>query len=44
MWLAPAYYLELACGVRLFPRFSVARFRQFTLVLLVAVSSAILLA
>lgn len=44
MWLAPAYYLGLACGVRLFPCFSAARFRQFTLVLLIAVSGAILIA
>ncbi len=44
LWLAPAYYLGLTCGVRLFPRFSATRFRQFTLVLLIAVSAAVLIA
>ena len=42
--LAPAYYLGLVLGLRLFPRFSDTRFRQFTLVLLIVVSTGILLA
>lgn len=44
LWLAPAYYLGLVVGVRLFPRFSDTRFRQLTLLLLIVVSIAILLA
>ena len=42
--LAPAYYIGLLAGLRLFPRFSDTRFRQFTLVLLIVVSAGILLA
>ena len=42
--LAPAYYLGLVLGLRLFPRFSDTRFRQFTLMLLIVVSTGILLA
>lgn len=42
--LAPGYYGGLMAGGRLFPRFSDTRFRQFTLVLLIAVSAAILVA
>jgi uncharacterized membrane protein YfcA len=42
--LAPGYYGGLVLGVRLFPKFSDTRFRQFTLLLLVAVSTGILLA
>lgn len=42
--LAPGYYGGLIAGGRLFPRFSDTRFRQFTLVLLIAVSAAILIA
>jgi uncharacterized membrane protein YfcA len=44
LWLAPAYYLGLLAGVRLFARFTDARFRQLTLVLLIAVSAGILVA
>jgi hypothetical protein len=44
LWLAPAYSLGLVGGVRLFPRFSDTRFRQLTLLLLIAVATAILLA
>ena len=43
LWLAPAYYLGLLSGQRLFARFSDTRFRQFTLLLLIAVSTGILL-
>jgi uncharacterized membrane protein YfcA len=42
--LAPAYYVGLLIGLRLFPRFSDTRFRQFTLMLLIVVSTGILLA
>ncbi len=42
--LAPAYYLGLILGLRLFPHFSDTRFRQFTLMLLIVVSTGILLA
>jgi len=42
--LAPVYYAGLFAGVRLFARFNDARFRQFTLLLLVGVSTGILLA
>ena len=41
--LAPAFYVGLAGGTRLFPRFSDARFRQFALVVMIGVSAAILL-
>jgi uncharacterized protein len=41
--LAP-YYFGLLIGLRLFPRFSETRFRQFTLMLLIVVSAGILLA
>ena len=44
LWLAPAYYVGLVIGLRLFPRFSDTRFRQFTLLLLIVVSTGILLA
>jgi uncharacterized protein len=44
LWLAPAYALGLVAGLRLFPRFTDARFRQLVLVLLIAMSTAILLA
>jgi len=40
--LAPAYYVGLLVGLRLFPRFSDTRFRQFTLLLLIVVSTGIL--
>jgi uncharacterized membrane protein YfcA len=42
--LTPLYWLGLVLGTRAFPRFNERRFRQFTLVLLVAVSTGILLA
>ena len=42
--LAPGYYVGLVLGLRLFPRFSDTRFRQFTLLLLIVVSIGILLA
>jgi uncharacterized membrane protein YfcA len=42
--LAPGYYVGLIAGGRLFARFSDTRFRQFTLVLLIAVSAGILIA
>jgi uncharacterized membrane protein YfcA len=42
--LAPAYYIGLVIGVRLFPHFTDTRFRQFTLLLLIVVSTGILLA
>ena len=42
--LAPGYYGGLLIGVRLYPYFSDTRFRQFTLLLLIAVSTGILLA
>ena len=44
MLLAPGYYVGLVLGLRLFPRFSDTRFRQFTLVLLIVVAIGILLA
>ncbi|HJU24757.1 MAG TPA: sulfite exporter TauE/SafE family protein [Casimicrobiaceae bacterium] len=44
VWLAPAYYAGLVSGARLFPRFNDARFRGFTLALLIAVSTGILIA
>ncbi len=43
LWLAPTYYCGLLLGQRLFSRFSDARFRQFTLLLLIAVAIGILL-
>jgi hypothetical protein len=42
--LAPGYFGGLLLGVRLFPYFSETRFRQFALLLLIAVSTGILLA
>ena len=42
--LAPAYYGGLVAGVRLFRHLSDTRFRQFTLLLLIVVSTGILLA
>lgn len=42
--LAPGYYGGLAAGTRAFARFNDVRFRQFTLLLLIAVSTGILLA
>jgi uncharacterized protein len=42
--LAPGYYAGVVLGSRLFPRFSDTRFRQFTLLLLMLVSTGILLA
>jgi uncharacterized membrane protein YfcA len=42
--LAPAYYGGLVVGTRLFSRFNETRFRQLTLLLLIAVSTGILLA
>lgn len=42
--LAPGYYGGLLLGVRLFPYFSDTRFRQFALLLLVAMSTGLLLA
>jgi uncharacterized protein len=42
--LAPGYYLGLLAGTRSFSRFNDARFRQFTLLLLIAVSAGILIA
>lgn len=44
LWLAPGYYGGLVVGTRLFSRFNDARFRQFTLLLMIAVSAGILLA
>ena len=42
--LAPLYLIGVLLGGRLFARFSDKRFRQFTLVLLLAVSTFIMLA
>ena len=42
--LAPGYYLGMVAGSRLFARFDDRRFRQFTLVLMMAVSVGILAA
>jgi uncharacterized membrane protein YfcA len=42
--LAPGYCLGLVGGSRLFPRFNDTRFRQFTLLLMIVVSTGILLA
>jgi uncharacterized protein len=44
LWLAPTYYGGLAAGVRMFPRFSDTRFRQLTLLTLIAVSVGLLVA
>jgi uncharacterized membrane protein YfcA len=44
LWLAPGYYGGLVAGTRLFTRFNDARFRQFTLLLMIAVSTGILFA
>lgn len=44
LWLAPGYYGGLVVGTRVFSRFNDARFRQFTLLLMMAVSAGILLA
>jgi len=41
--LAPGYYGGLLAGTRLFSRFNDLRFRQFTLLLMIAVSTGILL-
>jgi uncharacterized protein len=42
--LAPGYYIGMLAGTRLFARFNDQRFRQFTLLLMVAVSAGILVA
>jgi uncharacterized membrane protein YfcA len=42
--LAPGYYAGLVAGTRAFARFNDARFRRFTLLLLILVSGGILLA
>ena len=42
--LAPGYYGGVVAGTRLFARFNDTRFRQFTLLLMIAVSTGILLA
>lgn len=42
--LAPGYYLGMVAGIRLFSRFNDQRFRQFTLLLMMAVATGILLA
>jgi uncharacterized membrane protein YfcA len=42
--LAPGYYLGLIAGTRAFAHFNDVRFRRFTLLLLVAVSTGILIA
>lgn len=44
LWLALPYFLGLLAGTHVFPQLSDARFRQLTLVLLIAVSTGILLA
>jgi uncharacterized membrane protein YfcA len=44
LWLAPTYYFGLIAGTRVFPRLSDARFRQLTLLLLIAVSTGIVFA
>lgn len=44
LWLAPGYYGGLVVGTRLFSRFNDARFRQFTLLLMIAVSTGIFFA
>jgi uncharacterized membrane protein YfcA len=42
--LAPGYYFGMLAGTRLFARFNDQRFRQFTLLLMMAVSAGILVA
>jgi uncharacterized membrane protein YfcA len=42
--LAPGYYIGMVAGTRLFSRFNDRRFRQFTLLLMMAVSAGILVA
>lgn len=42
--LAPGYYIGMVLGTRLFSRFDDTRFRQFTLLLMMAVATGILLA
>ena len=42
--LAPGYYIGMVAGTRLFARFNDQRFRQFTLLLMMAVSAGILVA
>lgn len=42
--LAPGYYLGMLAGTRLFKRFDDKRFRQFTLLLMLVVSTGILVA
>ena len=42
--MAPGFYLGMVAGARLFSRFNDARFRQFTLLLMLAVAAGILLA
>ena len=42
--LAPGYYIGVVAGARLFSRFNDARFRQFTLVLMITVATGILVA
>ena len=48
LWLAaafaPGYYAGIVAGAKLFSRFDDARFRQFTLLLMMAVSAGILVA
>jgi uncharacterized membrane protein YfcA len=43
LMLAPGYYIGVIAGARLFARFNDARFRQFTLLLMLAVSAGILI-
>ena len=42
--LAPGYYIGMVAGTRLFSKFNDRRFRQFTLLLMLAVSAGILVA
>jgi uncharacterized membrane protein YfcA len=42
--LAPGYYIGMVAGTRLFSRLNDQRFRQFTLILMLAVSAGILVA
>ena len=44
LFLAPGYYAGLVAGTRLFARLNDTRFRHFTLLLMIAVSTGILLA
>lgn len=41
-WLAPGYVAGLAAGTKLFSQLSETRFRQFTLLLMIAVSAVVL--